>query len=137
MDMAQLKIELIQKIIECEDKEILNYIYKKRNIKNMVSETGNGYKVENSFLNLSSEQLDEVNRRYKDYLKEERASISLEEFNKKIYQKHGLELDTRNSPIPDDVYDQLNEEYEQYTKGELKSKTWDEIKAALKDKDGV
>lgn len=105
MDLNQLKIELIQKIISCEDENIL------RTIKQIldenpseVKEEGEKYSIkpsaeldrefpyeqEDGFLNINEEQEEELLRRYQDHLEGGGRSLSWEEVRKNIHERHGF-----------------------------------------------
>lgn len=90
MDKNKLKIELLQKIISCDDGEVLR---KLENILDSpaseVAEAGEGYSTEN----------------YTD-------------------------------PVPDWFYEKLQKDSEKYESGELKTKSWEQVKEEIRRKHG-
>jgi len=91
MDKNALKIELIQKIIACDDEDLLVKIeVLLKDLKLGASEPGESYKVESQKSLLSKEQLEEIERRNKAYLEGSLETESLETFNKKMFKKYGV-----------------------------------------------
>ncbi|WP_037318522.1 hypothetical protein [Salegentibacter sp. Hel_I_6] len=91
MDKNALKIEIIQKIIACDDEDLLGEIeILFKNLKLGASEPGESYKVEGQKSLLSKEQLEEIERRNKAYLEGSLETESLETFNKIIFEKYGV-----------------------------------------------
>lgn len=91
MDANALKIELMQKIIACDDEDLLSKIEGLlKNVKPGASEPGESYEVEGRKSQLSKGQLKEIDERNKAYLKGDLETESLETFNKKIFEKYGV-----------------------------------------------
>ncbi|WP_289021872.1 hypothetical protein [uncultured Salegentibacter sp.] len=91
MDKNALKIELIQKIIACDDEDLLlKMVALLKNVKPGASEPGGNYEVESRSSQLSKEQLKEIDERNKAYLKGNLETESLETFSKKIFEKYGV-----------------------------------------------
>lgn len=91
MDKNALKIELIQKIIACDDEDLLMKMEALlKNVKPGASEPGENYEVESRSSQLSKEQLKEIDERNKAYLEGNLETESLETFNKKIFEKYGV-----------------------------------------------
>ena len=91
MDKNALKIQLIQKIIACDDEDLLSKIEGLlKNVKHGASEPGERYEVEGRKSQLSKGQLKEIDKRNKAYLEGNLETESLETFNKKIFEKYGV-----------------------------------------------
>jgi hypothetical protein len=69
MDKNALKLELIQKIIACDDEALLKKLeVLLQNVKHEVNEPGEAYKVEGQNSLVSKEQLKEIEKRNQVYL---------------------------------------------------------------------
>ncbi|UBZ08222.1 addiction module protein [Salegentibacter mishustinae] len=91
MDANALKIELIQKIIACDDEDLLMKIEGLlKNIKPGASEAGESYEVEGRKSQLTNEQLEEIERRWKAYKSGEEKAIPWEDVRKEIQNKYGF-----------------------------------------------
>lgn len=91
MDANALKIELIQKIIACDEKDLLIKIEGLlKNVKPEASEPKESYKVEGRNSQLSNEQLEEIERRWKAYRSGEEKAIPWEDARKEIEREYGF-----------------------------------------------
>lgn len=91
MDKNALKIGLIQKIIACDDEDLLMKIESLlKNVKPEASEPGESYKVEGRKSQLSNEQLEEIERRWKAYKSGEEKTIPWEDARKEIEREYGF-----------------------------------------------
>lgn len=90
MEINELKIKLLKRILDCNDirtLEKLNDFFAEENI---ASEFEEEYRTEEKASELSPEQWEELNRRYKEYLEGNGESESLETFNQKIFERYGF-----------------------------------------------
>jgi len=91
MNKNALKIELIQKVIACNDATLLKQIEDLlRDVKVEVNEPGEGYEVKNHKNLLSKEQLEELERRRKAYKSGAEKAIPWEEAKREIERKYGF-----------------------------------------------
>lgn len=90
MEINELKIELLKRILACKDLRTLEKIKDFFAEENIVSEVGEEYKTEDKESTLSPDQWEELNRRYKEYLEGNGESESLETFNQKIFERYGF-----------------------------------------------
>ncbi len=91
MDINALKIELIQKIIDCNDHALLEQMEKLlHGVEVEANDPGENYEVESHKNLLSKEQLEEIEKRNKAYLEGNLETESLETFNKKMFEKYGI-----------------------------------------------
>lgn len=92
MDTDKLKKELIGKIIQCSDFELLKEIHKLLNEEiNKVNDSSEGYHISRWKQSmLTDEQNEELERRYEEYLKGEGKSYTMEEVEKWISGKYDL-----------------------------------------------
>jgi putative addiction module component (TIGR02574 family) len=91
MDANALKIELMKKIIACDDEDLLMKIEGLlKNIKPGASEPGESYEVEGRKSQLTNEQLEEIERRWKAYKSGEEKAIPWEDVRKEIQNKYGF-----------------------------------------------
>ncbi|MBE7641433.1 hypothetical protein GUB10_13925 [Salegentibacter sp. BLCTC] len=91
MDKNALKIELIQKIIACDDEVLLMKMEALlKNVKPGASEPGENYEVESRSSQLSKEQLKEIERRWEAYKRGEEKAIPWEEARREIERKYGV-----------------------------------------------
>ncbi|UJH90006.1 hypothetical protein LZ575_13755 [Antarcticibacterium sp. 1MA-6-2] len=90
MEINELKIELLKKILASNDIRTLDKLNEFLSAENTVSEVGEEYKTEGKNSSLSPEQWEELNRRYQEYLEGKGESESLEAFNQKIFERYGF-----------------------------------------------
>ncbi len=91
MDMSALKIELLQKIIACDDKALLGKIEDSlKEVKPEAQEPAEDYGIESQKSLLSKEQLEEIERRWTAYKRGEEKAIPWEEARKDIEKKYGF-----------------------------------------------
>ncbi|HET7360632.1 MAG TPA: addiction module protein [Salinimicrobium sp.] len=95
MEMNGLKIELLQKVIACDDMEILKKIEQILNQDSFdvseVEETKEEYETAvNSSLNISEEQKKELDKRYQDYLDGKGNLYDWEYVKANIQKKYGF-----------------------------------------------
>ena len=91
MDANALKIELMQKIIACDDEDLLMEIEGLlKNVKPGASEPGESYKVEGRKSQLSKEQLEEIEKRWKAYKSGEEKAIPWQDARKEIEREYGF-----------------------------------------------
>lgn len=91
MDVDRLKIELLQKIIACKDEAVLKKIEALLHEQQTEAlEPGESYSLEKESTLLSKEQLEEIERRSREYSNGELETESLETFNQKIFEKYGF-----------------------------------------------
>lgn len=91
MDKNALKIELMQKIIACDDEDLLKKIeLLLQEAKVSAHEPDEAYEVDGQKSLLSNEQLKEIDKRNNAYLEGNLETESLETFNKKIFEKYGV-----------------------------------------------
>jgi len=89
MDKNALKIELMKKIIACDDEDLLKEMEIFLQEVN-ASEPGESYEVEGRKSLLSNEQLEEIERRWKAYKSGEEKAIPWEDARKEIQDKYGF-----------------------------------------------
>ncbi|SHF68911.1 hypothetical protein SAMN05444483_10257 [Salegentibacter echinorum] len=90
MDVDGLKIELLKKIIACKDEAVLKKIEALLEEKQIEArEPGESYNFEKESA-LSKEQLEEIEKRSREYANGELKTESLETFNQKIFEKYGF-----------------------------------------------
>lgn len=91
MDKNALKIELMQKIIACDDEDLLKEMeIFLQEVKVSVHEPNEAYKVDGQKSLLSNEQLEEIERRWKAYKSGEEKAIPWEDARKEIQDKYGF-----------------------------------------------
>lgn len=90
MEINELKIELLKRILACKDIPTLEKINDFFAEENIVSEVEEEYRTEEKTSELSPEQWEELNRRHKEYLEGKGESYSWEQVKEKIRQKYDL-----------------------------------------------
>ena len=91
MDKNALKIELIQKIIACDDEVLLREIeLLLQEAKVSAHEPDKAYEVYGQKSLLSNEQLEEIERRWKAYKSGEEKAIPWEDARKEIEREYGF-----------------------------------------------
>jgi len=91
MDINELKISLLKKIIACEDEAVLGKIeILLQEVQVDAEEPGKDYKLEKFNSVLSKEQLEEIETRNKAYKAGSLETESLETFNQKMFEKYGF-----------------------------------------------
>jgi len=89
MEKNALKIELLQKIIACEDEDLLKQI-EELLLEVNAKEPGEDYEVENRKSLLSKEQLEEIKRRSEALKTGKEKAIPWEEVRKDLEKKYGF-----------------------------------------------
>jgi len=91
MDKNALKIELIQRIIACDDEVLLREIeLLLQEAKVLAQEPDEAYEVDGQKSLLSNEQLEEIERRWKAYKSGEEKAIPWEDARKEIEREYGF-----------------------------------------------
>lgn len=95
MEKDKLKLELLERIINCDDAVVLKKVEEILNDVSEVREGGERYKIagdtfSSEELNISPELEEELMRRYEDHLQNKGKSYSWEEVKKNLRDSYGL-----------------------------------------------